>query len=219
MSKEMTQGKCYLCQGVFPKNQMTKHLETCMQKQPAETEAPRQRTFRILAEGHGQPEYWLYFEIPAEAKFSSIDRFLRKTWVECCGHMSAFTIEGTRYSVSPMRDFDEKSMKVALGDVLRPGMKFYHEYDFGTTTELILRVVSEREGEFGGASIQVLARNEPPLITCDSCGATATQVCSQCIWEDGGWLCDECAQEHECGEEMLLPVVNSPRVGMCAYTG
>lgn len=24
---------------------------------------------------------------------------------------------------------------------------------------------------------------------------------------------------HECGEDMLLPVVNSPRVGMCDYTG
>jgi hypothetical protein len=28
-----------------------------------------------------------------------------------------------------------------------------------------------------------------------------------------------CAGGHECGEEMLLPVVNSPRVAMCGYTG
>jgi len=34
-----------------------------------------------------------------------------------------------------------------------------------------------------------------------------------------GWLCDECAPKHKCGEDMLLPVVNSPRVGKCGYTG
>lgn len=45
------------------------------------------------------------------------------------------------------------------------------------------------------------------------------QVCSICIYEGKGWVCDECAPEHECEEEMFLPVVNSPRVGMCAYYG
>ena len=37
--------------------------------------------------------------------------------------------------------------------------------------------------------------------------------------EGEGWVCDECAPKHKCGEDMLLPVVNSPRVGMCGYTG
>ncbi|MDI6903856.1 MAG: hypothetical protein QMC77_09015, partial [Methanocellales archaeon] len=57
------------------------------------------------------------------------------------------------------------------------------------------------------------------LIICESCGKTATRVCTQCVWSGEGWLCDECAGKHECGEDMLLPVVNSPRVGMCGYTG
>ena len=55
-----------------------------------------------------------------------------------------------------------EDMDVALGEVLSPGIKFTHEYDFGTTTELSLRVVSEREGDLGGKSIRVLARNEAP---------------------------------------------------------
>jgi hypothetical protein len=61
--------------------------------------------------------------------------------------------------------------------------------------------------------------NEPPSIPCMSCGKIAAQVCTECLWSGEGWLCDECAAEHECGEEMLLPVVNSPRVGVCGYTG
>lgn len=110
-------------------------------------------------------------------------------------------------------------MKVAASNVLRPGMKFCHKYDFGTTTELTLRVVAEWEGETKGKSIQLLSKNEPPSIMCGMCGKIATQVCSQCIWSGAGWLCDECARKHGCGEDMLLPVVNSPRVGMCGYTG
>jgi hypothetical protein len=58
-----------------------------------------------------------------------------------------------------------------------------------------------------------LASNEPPLIFCEVCGEPATEVCAQCVYEGAGWLCDAC------GEEMLLPVVNFPRVGMCGYTG
>ncbi|MEJ5252084.1 MAG: hypothetical protein HPY54_00055 [Chthonomonadetes bacterium] len=48
-----------------------------------------------------------------------------------------------------------------------------------------------------------------------------SDVCSSCLWEDeeNAWLCKECARKHDCGEEYFLPVVNSPRVGQCGYTG
>ncbi len=110
-------------------------------------------------------------------------------------------------------------MQAPLGSVLYPKLEFHHEYDFGTTTTLTLKVISEYEGQAKGKSVQILARNDPPPIVCDKCGKPATQVCSQCLWEGKGWLCDQHASRHKCGEEMLLPVVNSPRVGMCGYTG
>jgi hypothetical protein len=33
-----------------------------------------------------------------------------------------------------------------------------------------------------------------------------------------GWLCDAHAEKHK-HQDMFLPVVNSPRVGQCGYTG
>jgi hypothetical protein len=57
------------------------------------------------------------------------------------------------------------------------------------------------------------------VFPCVVCGQEATQVCTQCIYENEGWLCDACAPEHACGDELCLPVVNSPRVGMCGYAG
>ncbi len=165
----------------------------------------------------------MHLEMPADDTLQMLDQFLRNAWLECCGHLSAFTIEGERYTVQPMNDFflglREKSMNFPLSRVLNPGLKFRHEYDFGSTTELALKVVSEREGEFRGKTVQIMARNNPPEILCQLCGKPAVAICTQCVYEDEGWLCEEHAEEHECGEEMLLPVVNSPRVGVCGYTG
>ena len=96
----------------------------------------------------------MHLEVPADATIDTLDRFLRDTWLECCGHMSEFEIEGTRYSVEPI-DFDDRFMDVKLKDVLSPGMKFYHAYDFGSTTHLTLKVVArarERDQEQAGPS-------------------------------------------------------------------
>lgn len=234
MTRWVSRGKCSLCGGVFSKAAMAKHMESCIQRK-AVSEAPssgrrsqKTKILHLMVEGRGLSGYWMHLEALANATLEDLDGFLRDTWLECCGHMSAFTIGKARHVAGGGVDSmwvglgmvsGGGSMDVALGEVLRVGMKFYHEYDFGTTTELALEVVSEREGEIRGKPIQLLARNDPPPITCESCGEIATQVCSQCIWSGKGWLCDGCAGKHKCGEDMLLPVVNSPRVGMCGYTG
>lgn len=228
MTRQISNGRCTLCNTTFSKAVMTRHLESCRQRKIASEvssgnrRSQKTKILHLVVEGRNLPGYWMHLETSANATLEDLDDFLRDTWLECCGHLSSFTIQGARYEAAE-NDFDfteVELMDVALGDVLSPGMKFYHEYDFGTTTELTLKVVSTREGDIKGKkSIQLLARNDPPMITCESCGEIATQVCSQCVWEGEGWLCDECAGEHVCGEEMLLPVVNSPRVGMCGYTG
>jgi len=132
----------------------------------------------------------------------------------------AFTIEGRTYQSDMINcEPDDKSMNAKIAKVLKPGMKFIYEYDFGTTTILALKVLSERVGIPVLEPIDIMAENIPPKIPCSVCGKTAKQVCAQCINDGEGWLCNKCAKTHKCGEEMLLPVVNSPRVGMCAYTG
>jgi hypothetical protein len=224
MSKTSTKGTCQFCHGAFSKGTMTRHLEACAQRTNAVTTASQKSTKKtnmvhLLVEGRDEPQYWMHLEVPADATLQTLDNFLRRIWLECCGHMSKFEIAGDSYSSYPDPEFGDKSMRAKIGTLLSSGEQFLHEYDFGTTTELRLKVVGEREGGTKGKSIQVLARNEPPQISCVKCGQPATEVCSECIYEDGGWLCDTCAEEHECGEEMLLPVVNSPRVGMCGYTG
>jgi hypothetical protein len=183
------------------------------------------RILHIFVQGRYSPEYWMHLEALANAKLKALDSFLREIWLECCGHLSAFTIGGIRYDSDldkdslSYSDFEDKSMNYRIGSVLSTGMRFIHEYDFGTTTELALRVVSERMGEPVSKPVHIMARNNPPETACTVCGGAATQVCTQCIYDGEGWLCNKCAKKHKCGEDMLLPVVNSPRVGMCGYTG
>jgi hypothetical protein len=229
MARQTSKGICTFCHGEFSKSAMTRHLETCEQRASAEAKAGSRRkaqkirTFHLVVEGRDLPMYWMHLDVSASTTLATLDRFLRDTWLECCGHLSAFEIGGVRYAVDAGMDdgwdMHEKSMRVRLDKVFSPGQSCSYEYDYGTTTELKLRVIAEREVEAKGKAVEVLARNTPLVILCEECGKPATNVCSQCIFDGKGWLCDDCAVDHECGEEMLLPVVNSPRVGMCAYSG
>lgn len=232
MIKKISTGKCNFCSASISKVAMTRHLRSCKQRKAflessSEKRGPKTKIYHIVVEGRHLPQYWIHLEAPANATLEDLDDFLRDIWVECCGHMSAFTTQGARYirgagidsmwvSLGFVRGgFD---MNVALSKALSPGLRFYYEYDFGTPTELSLKVVSERGGrriEY----VQLLARNDPPQVLCEVCGKTATRVCCQCRWDDKGWLCDKCGRKHACGEDRLLPVVNSPRVGICGYTG
>ena len=228
-TRRMSRGKCSFCGGPFSKGAMTRHLKSCKQRKgdletlSAQPNPHKTKIFHLVVEGRWQPDYWIHLEVGADVSLISLDSFLRDIWLECCGHMSAFVIEGQQYvSTGPFGyalEWQQDMEEVELGKTLFPGMKFYHDYDFGTTTQLKLRVLSEREGVMGDDRVRLLARNDPPPIPCGVCGKLATQVCLECAWSGEGWLCDDCADDHECDEDMFLPVVNSPRVGMCGYTG
>jgi len=225
MARIQSTGTCRLCGGTFDKSGMTPHLKKCRKKKDAEAgaaggAATETRMFHIVAEGRYAPVYWIHLEVPADATLNGLDWFLRRIWLECCGHLSAFEINGSWYVSHPSDWTDDKNMdEAAIGDVLGPRVRFIHKYDFGTTTDLRLRVASQYERACAEPDIRLLARNDPPLIPCSVCGKAATKVCQYCSASGEGWLCDDCAEKHECDEYALLPVVNSPRVGQCGYDG
>ena len=169
--------------------------------------------------------FWLDLEIKADATLRRLDEFLRSIWLECCGHLSAFRIDQMTYTIpidNPFDDFrDERSMNHKIAEVLNArGHKFTYEYDFGSTTCLNLRVMGVREGVIGRTSIRLLARNDPPVWPCEACRQPATLVCPFCILDGKGFYCASHSKEHHCDQEdVWLPVVNSPRIGTCGYTG
>ena len=117
---------------------------------------------------------------------------------------------------------EDRSLEVLLEKVVKVGQKFTYEYDFGSTTELNLRVVSERDGVIQEGEeddpVTILARNMPPVILCKVCGKPATKVVAGYFNVEENAYCNKCARRSE-DSDMMLPIVNSPRVGVCGYTG
>lgn len=114
----------------------------------------------------------------------------------------------------------ERSMRARVADAVFPiAGRFEYEYDFGSTTTLQLTVVAERIGRIGRPAARLPARNTGPVWPCAVCGQPATVVCTYCLGDERSAVaCAQHARQHQCGEtEGLLPVVNSPRMGMCGY--
>src|SRR5437899_9068324 len=72
---------------------------------------------------------------------------------------------------------EDRSLGVPLEKVLSVGQKFTYDYDYGDTTYLNLRVISEREGVIPSVeegeedyTVTLLARNIAPVFTCKTCG-------------------------------------------------
>lgn len=221
-----TRGTCKLCGQVIAKSGMTRHLKSCLKTVDAESAAAKGVSlFHLVVEGSEEPEYWLHLEVKAKARLSTLDKFLRAIWLECCGHLSAFEIGGMRFESYPDFEYMDEpgaDMSCVCQRALDVGTRFSYEYDYGSTTYLKLKVAGKRQGRIPGSkSVRVLARNEPPDITCCECHVPAALICTECMWggETSGCICEEHAKEHECGSDCFLPIVNSPRVGVCGYTG
>lgn len=118
-----------------------------------------------------------------------------------------------------IRKVGERDMSVQLEKVLKIGKKFSHEYDFGSTTYLKLRVASERTGIVLDDDDPILARNIPPVIPCLICGEPAKRIVPDYYGNDNAYCSGRCAKKKDVDYEETLPIVNSPRVGVCAYTG
>ena len=227
--KNLRPGECAQCQAHFSKSKILTHLKTCLANDPPPSKKPI-RWLHIEIEGRYLKDYWLHVAIPALWELADLDQFLRDIWLECCGHLSGFMIDDDCYSCAPddeamglgaLFETGEDSMNVKLEEVLSVGTQFSYEYDYGSTTDLVLRVVDSFEAARTRGGVRILARNLPPEFRCAGCEQPATQLANGGNGLDPeDCYCDDCAKELDAEEqEMLMPIVNSPRVGVCGYCG
>jgi hypothetical protein len=208
---------------------MRQHLRSCLEREDGGAGRPSRLLWLRIQDAHG-PLYWLDVEVKAAASLSDLDQFLRDFWLECCGHSSAFDIDRVRYESNtgfdeeidfggPLGSTAHRTMSDRIGDALDIGASGRYEYDFGSTTELKFKVLAERKGRIGSDPLRLLAFNEAPEWKCGVCGEAAALVDSAMPYGFGeAFYCDEHASEAE-DEFALLPVVNSPRIGVCGYSG
>lgn len=164
-----------------------------------------------------QNTYWMFIAIPKKLSIGDLDEFLRDTWLECCCHLSEFKISGQAYESHTESGSPSASMKKQTGQIFSPGLEFKYVYDMGSSTELILQVLEPLE-VCPSKKVTVLVQNDPPAFPCRMCKKMAQIVCSLC----GEKVCRKCGSRHACAVQeedtyMLLPLVNSPRTGVCGY--
>jgi hypothetical protein len=220
VARKQSKGTCVYCGKELSKAGMTKHLVTCPQRQEAIATAEHKKgssetLHHLRIQDAYRNEFWLDLEMRGAKTLQDLDDYLRAIWLECCGHMSQFSLGG---------GFErEVGMRRKLNDIFQPGSELTHIYDFGTSSETIVKCVELREGKpLTTKAIALMARNNMPESVCIECGQPATHLCMECMIEDqtAGTLCDQHTENHpheDYGEPLEL--VNSPRMGMCGYTG
>jgi hypothetical protein len=212
MKKSKTKGLCAYCKKEVNKNarSIMNHISSCDVRNKKKS-AVNTHYLLLLLEGAYAPDYWIVIKAKHNSTMQKIDTFIKDIWVECCGHLSAFSY-GTGNIAFSKR----------LADVFVRGVKVNYMYDFGTPTEICISLLGEFD-DSDKKDIIVLFRNKEIQVNCSYCDNKAINICPDCIYEEAGLLCESCTNKHRCvkenGEDYLLPLVNSPRAGECGYTG
>ncbi len=208
-------GTCAYCGETITKRGVDKHLAGC-QKRLAAVQAssqPEENLWRLRVQDAFDKDFWLDLEMRGSASMTQLDKYLRAIWLECCGHLSEFTIGGW--------DGTKVGMARKADTTFGPGLVLRHLYDYGTTSETDVKVLGVSQGKpISKRPISLLARNLIPEAVCQECDQKAAYLCLECIWdaEKSGYLCEEHCEEHE-HPEGPVALVNSPRLGMCGYDG
>lgn len=220
-------GKCFFCKAEFSKAGISRHLNTHLAKESKIQNTGLSFHIRIEDDPRFGTQYFLNLWVDGNALMNDIDNFLRAIWLECCGHLSSFSNPKQRKMLSILEDDelfsgDDEIMDTPTKEILVKGMKLKYDYDFGSTTTLLLTVLDQITADVPGGVI-LLSRNEPLEIICEICAsAPAVVICSTC--NEPNLFCKKCANKHaktceDFADYSSLPIVNSPRMGVCAYVG
>lgn len=215
--QKQSKGVCVYCGAEVAKGGAPKHLAACAQRQAAMAAAKGKpdKLFHLRVRDAFIPAFWLELEVNGSSTSKDLDRYLRAIWLECCGHLSRFSIGGW--------GGDEISMSRRIQEVFALDVELTHIYDFGTSSETLVKAVAMCAGKATTKHpIALMTRNLMPETICMECSEPAVWLCVECMieTEQSGGLCDTHASGHphdNYGEPM--PIVNSPRVGMCGYEG
>ena len=205
MAKTVSKGHCYLCGKELTKTTAKRHVLT---HEPEDDEA--QECMLVKIEDKYDKNYWLYVDISLTATLKSLDTFLREIWLECCGHLSEFSYGPYHEEIG----FTRKISSIPEGIVLD------YEYDFGTSTDLKITFVEYTLRRKQKKAVRLLARNIAPDYRCGVCGKPAEYIDPEAYYdEENPFYCLDCLKAKGEDEEFALPVVNSPRMGVCGYCG
>jgi len=216
MPPRTSPGTCLLCKKPFGRTAISKHLIACLRT--SGLPVSEEPSYLLQVEWTDSNEFWMLVLARHDAKLSDLDLLIRDVWVECCDHLSDFTIAGQEFASEDY--YHTSGLSVPLNHLIRPGSTFSYRYDFGSTTELTLRVICQSPVAPRTRPLVLIARNDRPEMPCRVCGKAAEFLTT--FWHedpDPTLLCRDCTRKNvdELDDECVSVVPNSPRCGVCGY--
>src|SRR5680860_680290 len=94
-----TRGACAYCGRELTRGGMARHLDSCDRRTEAVAAADRKSgenwpLFHLQVQDAWDGDFWLHLEMNGSATLKQLDDYLRAIWLECCDHMSQFSVGG-----------------------------------------------------------------------------------------------------------------------------
>lgn len=230
MLERRQEGTCTLCGTELRLRQMREHLNECAEEYrrevgPLDDDIPPD-TYELAFQSDRAPFYWLILQVRKDATLKHVDTFLRDIWMGR-EESSRFVLAANVFSSNTGSSVGGPDVGRSVGDlsvtweeVVNVDEPFDYAYGREGATELTGRVVTERPAlpDQPDTPVRLLARNNAPDIPCE-CGRNATRLCPECSDDRSGWLCSECAEDHDCrpSAEAYPEIENSPRAAVRAF--
>jgi len=216
---KQSKGNCVACGAEILKNGVAKHLGACPARRTLvlasdQNKGKPEKIWHLRVQSADADEFWIDLEMRSSATLKKLDDYLRAIWLECCGHLSEFSLGGWGSA--------KVGMGRKAGDVFKPGVKLTHIYDFGTSSTTLIKVVGSREGRpLTQHPIALLVRNQMPETECLKCKQPSRWLCMECMIDENMWgtLCNTHVKTHPHKDYEPVRLVNSPRLGLCGYDG
>lgn len=259
-NKTQSQGTCSLCGGIYDRSVMSRHLKQCLVKRTraegvkpgsyASYKTDNQHIMHLgivnLGYGTRKGDYWLHLSVRTDTTLHILDRFLRNHWLDCCDHLSQFTVGNVffvsrspfayLYPPSPVNssgdeDLNENEAKHFADEILEVSAFDYEEWSMDFAIGAVVKPQQKfaYEYDFGSTTAlelrtMAMYRHAPQeeitiLAQNNPPGITCVTCSAVPKWIFPASLQPEVAYCDECAKSRndLFPVVNSPRNGVCAY--
>lgn len=234
--KFYTQGLCKYCGKKLERGEMLEHLAECKKRNSKiyDTKRKEEGFFDILITSKTNKNYWMIIEVSEKIMLKELDTFLREIWLGNDDCLSTFEIENVKYNYIPGGNVlfcePEQSMYHAVRNILPIGKTFDYIYDENYPTEVELKVIRHRIGlRHEEEDLVLLSRNISPKIMCDECKKNEADWVSSVNYflDREKFWCDKCKEKILLDIEIdnfeyienILPVCNSPRMGINDYEG
>ncbi len=193
---KQSKGACAYCGQEIAKGAVGKHLSACPKRHAIISGAEhkkvgRETLYHLRVQDAWRSQSWLDLEMRGSSTLEDLDYYLRGIWLECCGHMSRFSVGGWHGQ--------ELGKRRRVAEVFKSGIEVTHIYDFGTSSETLIKALGKREGKpTTPRPIALMARNIMPEAKCIECEQPAAWLCIECLTEEDVWgtLCDAHGETH-----------------------